>query len=73
MFYGIAYYNVAGMPLIVFIGLLTLLFLFLTGTVVMLNKRGYHRIPMKWHFIFGKVTVLLGIFHGVFGIFVYML
>ena len=73
MFYETAYYPVAGMPLIVFIGLLTLLSLFMTGAVVMLNKRGYHKIPMKWHFILGKITVALGIFHGVFGIFVYML
>ncbi|UUX91933.1 hypothetical protein [Methanoplanus endosymbiosus] len=73
MLYGIAYYYIAGMPLIVLIGLITLIFLFMTGTVVMLNKRGYHKIPMKWHFIFGKITVALGIIHGIFGIFVYML
>jgi len=67
------YYQIGGMPLIVLIGILTLIFLFMTGTVVMLNKRGYHKIPMKWHFIFGKITIALGIIHGVFGVFVYVL
>lgn len=70
--YNVAYYQIAGYPLILYLGLVTLLCLITTVSIVTLNKRGYHAIPMKWHFLCGKITVVLGILHGCLGALVYI-
>ncbi|MBP2133395.1 succinate dehydrogenase/fumarate reductase cytochrome b subunit [Methanomicrobium sp. W14] len=53
-------------------GITTLSFLIATFLIVMLNRRGYHKIPMKWHFRLGKFTVLLALFHGLLGVILFL-
>lgn len=72
MFYEIAYHPIAGLPVIFYLGVITLICLFMTVSIVMMNKRGYHALPMRWHFTFGKITLILGLIHGLLGALVYL-
>jgi len=67
----IAYTMLFGKPLILWGGLVTLICLLFTALISVLNNRGNHKIPFKWHPIMARVTIVLGIIHGVMGILAY--
>ena len=64
MLENIAYYSILGKPLIMYLGILTFLSLLTTITIVVLNKKGYHIIPFKWHPRFAILTLILATIHA---------
>jgi hypothetical protein len=49
--------------LVVYLGILALLSLLLTCLIAILNHKGNHKIPFKWHKITASVTIILIIVH----------
>jgi len=63
---------ILGKPLILWGGLITLTSLLFTALISVLNNRGNHKIPFKWHSIMARVTVALALIHGTLGLLAYL-
>jgi len=58
-----------GKPIIVYMGILTLLSLLFTAFISVINvKFNYHLIPFKWHPHMAAVTITLALVHATLGI-----
>jgi hypothetical protein len=68
----IIFYNILGIPLAAFGGIITLLCLLFTASIAVMNRRGIHKIPMEWHFAMAKVTVALALIHGILGLLAFL-
>lgn len=68
----IGYTMILGKPLILWGGVVTLICLLITAGISILNNRGNHKIPFQWHPRMAKVTIVLGILHGVMGLASYL-
>ena len=68
----IAYFPVLGRPLIMWLGVVTLLCLFFTATIAFLNKRRIRKIPMKYHPLMAKITLVIALIHGLLGLLLYI-
>jgi hypothetical protein len=67
----ITYAPILGKPLILYLGVLTLLGFFFTASVAILNHRGVHTIPFRWHVRCAALSVGLAVLHGSLGILSY--
>ena len=68
----IAYIVILGKPLILWGGLITLISLIFTALISILNNRGNHKIPFKWHPIMARVTIAFALIHGSLGLLAYL-
>jgi hypothetical protein len=68
MIQKIAFFIIFGQPLIVYIGIITMICILFTATVGFLNYKGIKVIPFKWHLIFAVTTITLALAHGLFGL-----
>jgi hypothetical protein len=64
MFGSIAGYLILGIPVIIYLGIITVLCLLFTATISILNKRRIRVIHMKWHSRMAYVTIGSGLVHG---------
>ncbi len=71
MIRDIAFTLFLGKPLIMYGGLLTFLLMLSTASVAVLNHRGIHIIPFKWHPRLALITILLATIHAIFGLSIY--
>ena len=71
MFQDITYALIFGKPLIMYLGILTILAFFLTASIAILNFKGIHAIPFKWHPRCAAVALCLAVIHGSLGILAY--
>jgi dolichyl-phosphate-mannose--protein O-mannosyl transferase len=71
MFQEITYASIFGKPLIMYLGIITILLFVLTAAIALLNRRGIHTIPFKWHPRCAIIAIVFAIFHGMLGIFAY--
>ena len=71
MFQDIAYALIFGKPLIMYLGIITILLFFLTAVIALLNRRGIRTIPFKWHPRCVMIAIFFAIIHGTLGILVY--
>jgi hypothetical protein len=71
MFQEITYALIFGKPLIFYLGLVTILAFFLTASIAVLNKKGIHTIPFRWHPRFAVLALCLALVHGTLGILAY--
>jgi hypothetical protein len=71
MFQEITYAPVFGKPLILYLGILTLTAFLVTASIAILNRRGIHTIPFKWHPRCAVLAISLAIVHGGLGILAY--
>lgn len=72
MFSEISYFLLFGLPLILYLGVLTFLFFILTAAVAVLNKAGIHTIPFVWHMRCAGMTLILAVIHGTLGVLAYL-
>lgn len=68
MFYQIAYYTIAGLPLIAWGGITTLASMLTTATLGFLYHTGRARFRFHWHWIMALITIALAVIHGTVGI-----
>jgi hypothetical protein len=71
MFQDISYALFFGKPLILYLGVLTLLAFMLTVSIGVMNSKGIPTIPFKWHSRCAVVALCLALVHGALGILVY--
>lgn len=71
MISNIAYYLIFGKPLIMYIGILTLLSFSFTAYIGFMNLKGKTKIPLKWHFRMAKISLAVAITHGLLGLLAY--
>jgi len=68
MFREIAYFLIFGKPLIMYLGITTLLSFLLTASVGLASVKGIKWwIPFKWHPIFAAISIGLALIHGFLG------
>lgn len=67
----ITYFQILGKPLIMWLGVITLLSFLFAALIAFLDKKGINKIPFKWHSIMAKVSLLLAIIHAILGIAIY--
>ncbi len=68
MIHQIASTMVLGLPAVAWGGMLGLFFLLMTAAISILNKKGIHFIPFKFHPVFAIITIVIAILHGFFGL-----
>jgi hypothetical protein len=71
MFQNISYALIFGKPLILYLGVLTLLAFLFTASIAVLNFKGIRTIPFKWHPRFAALALCLALVHGTLGILAY--
>ena len=67
----IAFYIILGKPLIMYMGIITLLSLLFTASISILNKKGITIIPFKWHKRMAMITIILALIHSLLGLSLY--
>jgi hypothetical protein len=68
MLESITFFKFLGMPLIIWGGIFTFLCFLFTASIAVMNKRGIHTIPFKWHPRMAIFSILFGLVHGILGI-----
>jgi len=71
MLQNITYFLIFGKPLIMYLGIITLLSFLITATFGILIIKGIGKIPFKYHKIMAMISIVLAITHGIFGILIY--
>ena len=71
MFQEVTYFLIFGRPLILYLGVVTILLFFLTAAIAILNRRGIHVIPFVWHPRCAVIAICFAIVHGILGILAY--
>jgi hypothetical protein len=68
---SISYYPIFGLPLIAYLGMVTLLMLLLTMSVSISYLRGWKWLGFKWHPRLAFITLGLAIIHGTLAVLIY--
>jgi len=71
MLQNITYFLIFGKPLIMYLGIITLLSFLATATIGVLIIKGIGKIPFKLHMTMALISIVLAIIHGVLGILIY--
>lgn len=71
MFEAVTYTLIFGKPLILYLGILTLLSFLATATVGILNMKGITTIPFVWHPRLAVFSICLALIHGALGVLAY--
>jgi hypothetical protein len=71
MLQEISYYQIFGKPLIMYMGVLTLLSFSTAATIGYLTITGKKRFPFKYHKWIAYFALGLGLVHGTFGLLLY--
>ena len=71
MLQQITYFQILGKPLIMYLGIITLLSFLFTATIAILNKKGINKIPFAWHQRMAIISIILALIHGFLGLMAY--
>ena len=71
MFQNITYFLIFGKPLIMYLGILTLLAFLFTASIAVMTLKGIRKIPFKWHPRCAACAIVLALVHGLLGILAY--
>ena len=71
VFNQITYFQILGKPLIMYIGIITLLALLFTASISIASKKGIRWVPFEWHPRMARLTIALAIIHGLMGLLAY--
>jgi hypothetical protein len=67
----ISYFMIFGRPLIMYLGIVTLLMFLLTASIAILNMKGIVTLPFVWHPRLAVLSICLALVHGMLGILAY--
>jgi hypothetical protein len=71
MFEDISYFLIFGKPLILYLGILTLLAFLMTASIAVMTMKGIRIIPFRWHSRCAVFAIILALVHGSLGILAY--
>ena len=69
---NITYFPILGLPLTVYIGIITLTLFLFAALVASMVRRGDNRINFKWHSRLAKIGIIFAIIHAALGILAYV-
>lgn len=67
MFTEITYMPVFGKPLIMYLGIITLLCMLITAAIAIITMKGIRKWPVGWHVWGARITILLALVHAFLG------
>jgi len=67
----ITYYQILGKPLIIYLGISTLVSFLFTALIGLLNFKGIRIIPFRWHPRMAIFSITLAMIHGILGVLAY--
>ncbi len=68
----IAFFPILGKPLIMWLGILTLLCFLTTAGIAIVNRKRTHKIPLSRHVWMARISITLACVHGILGILLYL-
>ena len=68
----IAYYQILGKPLIMYVGIFTLLLFGFVALTGYMSTKGKRFLPFVWHKRLAIIALILGLIHGIFGLSFYL-
>jgi dolichyl-phosphate-mannose--protein O-mannosyl transferase len=71
MLQDLSYYMIFGLPFILYLGVVVILFLFFTALIAFLRRKGKTKISVQWHYRLAYITILLGSIHGLLSLLAY--
>ncbi|MBI4448391.1 hypothetical protein HY643_05410 [Candidatus Woesearchaeota archaeon] len=72
MLNNISYFPIFGKPLMMYLGIITLASFLFTASISIMNKKGIHAIPFKWHPRMAIISITLALIHGTLGVLAYI-
>ncbi len=72
MFEDLSYALIGGLPVIVYLGVLTLILAVIAMSIGGLHIRRKIKLSVKWHFWFAYLAIIVGLIHGVLGLLAYV-
>jgi len=72
MLQDISYYLIFGLPFILYLGVVVILFLFFTSFIAFLRRKSKTKISVQWHYRLAYITIVLGSIHGLLGLLAYL-
>jgi hypothetical protein len=71
MFQEFTYYLIFGIPLIVYLGIVTIFIFIITALLALLKRKAKIKISINWHYRLAYISIFLALIHGLFGILAY--
>ncbi len=71
MFQNITYFLIFGKPLIMYLGIVTLVAFLFTASIAVMNLKGIRTIPFQWHPRCAIFAIFLALVHGALGVLAY--
>jgi hypothetical protein len=71
MFQNITYFLIFGKPLIMYLGIVTLIAFLFTASIAVMNLKGIRTIPFQWHPRCAIFAIVLALVHGALGVLAY--
>jgi hypothetical protein len=71
MILKIAYFEILGLPVIMYLGVITLVLFLSAAAIPLLRKKGIN-IPFAWHMRLAYLAIALALLHGLFGMAAYL-
>ncbi|HMA60215.1 MAG TPA: hypothetical protein VKN64_07970 [Halanaerobiales bacterium] len=65
---NLAYTYIGNYPVIMYLGIITYLLLLVTAAIPRTNRKGWTRIPIKYHIRLAYITGVLATIHGLMAI-----
>jgi hypothetical protein len=68
----ISYYLILGLPFILYLGIITIIFFIITATLALFKRKGLIKISINWHYRLAYISIFLAIIHGILGFLAYI-
>ncbi len=68
----IPYIRILGLPIVAWLGIMTLTCLLFTAAISVMNKKGIHKIPFSWHPVMARITIAMALIHAIVGLLAYI-
>jgi len=68
----LSYYSIFGLPLIVYLGLIALVFFLATATLPILKRKNIVKASVKWHIWLAYVAIVFALIHSILGLLIYL-
>jgi hypothetical protein len=72
MLRNFSYYPIFGLPLVLYIGIIALLFILTAGVLGYLIFKGHTNIPIKLHKLMAAIGISIALIHGTLAILAYL-
>jgi hypothetical protein len=72
MLQEISYLLIFGRPLIIYLGIVTIVSFLVTAAIPVLSMKRVVSVPVVWHFRMAAISIALGLIHGTLGVAAYL-